>query len=72
MRVQEPRPRPHCSEDTLNLLAQCEAGIRMFEEAGDLRNLILIMAEKEELLKVAVQESIEWARRNTPRRSNYV
>jgi len=44
----------------------------MFEEAGDLRNLILIMAEKEEMLKLAVQESIEWARRNTPRKSQYV
>lgn len=66
------RPRPHCSEDTLNLLVQCEAGIRMFEKSGDLKNLILIMAEKEEVLKQAVQESIEWARRNTPRKSEHI
>jgi hypothetical protein len=44
----------------------------MFEKSGDLKNLILIMAEKEEVLKQAVQESIEWARRNTPRKSEHI
>jgi hypothetical protein len=31
-----------------------------------LKNMILAMAEKEELLKQALQESMDWARRNTP------
>ena len=60
------RPRPRCDYKTLEMLNQVEAAIRILEEEGDLKNMILAMAEKEELLKQALQESMDWARRNTP------
>lgn len=60
------RPRPRCDHKTLEMLNQVEAAIRILEAEGDLKNMILAMAEKEELLKQALQESMDWARRNTP------
>lgn len=60
------RPRPRCDYKTLEMLNQVEAAIRILEAEGDLKNMILAMAEKEELLKQALQESMDWARRNTP------
>lgn len=60
------RPRPRCDYKTLEMLHQVEAAIRILEAEGDLKNMILAMAEKEELLKQALQESMDWARRNTP------
>ena len=60
------RPRPRCDYKTLEMLNQVEAAIRILEAEGDLKNMILAMAEKEQLLKQALQESMDWARRNTP------
>jgi len=59
-------PRPRCDYKTLEMLHQVEAAIRILEAEGDLKSMILAMAEKEELLKQALQESMDWARRNTP------
>lgn len=59
-------PRPRCDYKTLEMLHQVEAAIRIYEAEGDLKSMILAMAEKEQLLKQAVQESSDWARRNTP------
>jgi len=60
------RPVPHARKETLELLAQLENGINMAEKTGDLRLMISAMAEKAEVLKQAVAESIEWAKLNTP------
>ena len=60
------RPRPRCDYRTLEMLNQVEAAIRILEAEGDVRGMILAMAEKEQLLKQALQESMDWARRNTP------
>ena len=59
-------PRLRCDYKTMEMLHQVEAAIRIYEAEGDLKSMILAMAEKEELLKQAIQESSDWARRNTP------
>jgi len=65
MRTQA-KPRPRCSAETLEHLQQVEIAIRFWESEGELKHLIMAMAEKEELLKQAFQESRNWARTNTP------
>jgi hypothetical protein len=53
----------------MEMLHQVEAAIRIYEAEGDLKSMILAMAEKEDLLKQAIQESSDWARRNTRKES---
>ena len=60
------RPVPHAKRETLEMLNQCQHAINVYESMGDVRAMILAMAEKAELLKQAVSESIEWAKINTP------
>jgi hypothetical protein len=65
MQTNMTRPRPRCDYKTMEMLHQVEAAIRIYEAEGDLKSMILAMAEKEDLLKQAIQESSDWARRNT-------
>lgn len=59
-------PKPKCSQETLELLRQVEAAIQIWEAEGEITHMIKAMIEKNELLKQAVQESSDWARKNTP------
>jgi len=60
-----PAPKPRCSTETLEQLANTEAVIAMAEAQGDVLTMIQFMTAKEQLLKVAMEESSEWAARNT-------
>jgi|GEM_PF-5635347 len=62
---EQARARPRCSVETLNLLQQVEIAIRFWESEGELTHLIKAMAEKEQLLKQALEESRNWAKANT-------
>jgi hypothetical protein len=53
-------PKPRITEDLSSMIHQCNVVVNYAEEQGDLRLMIQAMAERAELYKQAVEESIKW------------
>lgn len=53
-------PKPRITEDLSSMIHQCNVVVNYAEEQGDLRLMIQAMAERAELYKQAVEESVKW------------
>lgn len=53
-----PKPKPAISEELASHIRQCNVAINFAEAEGDLRLMIQAMAEREDLFKQAVTESM--------------